>query len=205
MKKRIISLLLATLLLTVSAGAEQLLISPRPAVRRDIVILHTNDVHCGYESYGKVAALAKEADLLVDVGDAIQGDVIGTLSEGGYIIEIMNELGYDLAVPGNHEFDYGMQRFLTLAEEADFPYISANFLNAAGETVFAPCELLEVDGVTIAFIGICTPETFTKSTPTYFQDDSGNFIYDFCQGDHGQELYDVTQSAIDSAKAAGAD
>jgi len=213
MKKRMISLLLALMLLTVSAGAEfpvtlrpGILISPRPAaVREDIVILHTNDVHCGYEAYDKVAALAKEADVLVDAGDAVQGDVIGTLSEGGYIIDIMNELGYDVAVPGNHEFDYGMERFLSLTEEAEFPYISANFLNAEGDTVFAPYQLLEAEGVTLAFVGLCTPKTFTKSTPTYFQDGSGRFIYDFCQGENGQELYDAAQSAIDSARAAGAD
>ena len=197
MKKRLGALFFTAALmcvLTVTAAAAD-----------DIVILHTNDVHCGYTPYDKVAALAKDADLLVDVGDAIQGDVIGTISEGSYIIEIMEQLGYDLAVPGNHEFDYGMERFLTLAEEAEFPYVSANFLNEDGETVFEPYTMLEVDGVQIAFVGLCTPETFTKSTPAYFQDETGTFIYDFCQGDHGQELYDVTQTAIDDARAAGAD
>ena len=165
MKKSLYALLVAVTMLcslSVSAAAAE--------ERGDIVILHTNDVHCAYENYDKVAALAKEADLLVDVGDVIQGDVIGTLSEGSYIIEIMEKLGYDLAVPGNHEFDYGMERFLELAEASAFPWISANFLNKDGEPVFEAYEMLEVDGVQIAFVGLCTPETLTKSTPTYFQD-----------------------------------
>ena len=198
--KKLISLLgvMAMLLsLTVWAGAEE---------TGEIVIVHTNDVHCAYLAYDKVAALAKDADLLIDAGDAVQGDVIGTLSEGGYIVEIMNTLGYDLAVPGNHEFDYGMERFLELAwEHADFPWISANFLNRSGGNVFDAWEMFEVNGVQIAFIGLCTPETFTKSTPAYFQDESGEFIYDFCQGGDGQEFYGVTQQAIDAAEAAGAD
>ena len=200
MKKRLYALLVAVTMLcslSVSAAAAE--------ERGDIVILHTNDVHCAYENYDKVAALAKEADLLVDVGDVIQGDVIGTLSEGSYIIEIMEKLGYDLAVPGNHEFDYGMERFLELAEASDFPWISANFLNKDGEPVFEAYEMLEVDGVQIAFVGLCTPETLTKSTPTYFQDGKGSFIYDFCQGDQGKELSAVVQEAIDAAEAAGAD
>lgn len=196
MRKKILTLLLSLAALTVAANAQE-----------DIVILHTNDVHCGYLAYDKVATLSKDADLLVDAGDAIQGDVIGTLSKGAYITDIMNYLGYDLAIPGNHEFDYGMDRFLELAGEmADFPYIAANFTSlTTGESYFDAYELFEVEGQTIAFVGVATPESFTKSTPTYFQDETGNFIYSFCQGNNGQDLYDAVQAAIDGAKAEGAD
>ena len=83
----------------------------------DIIILFTNDVHCGIEDDIGYAGLAayKEATeektqyvTLVDCGDAIQGDYIGMVSDGEYIVDIMNEVGYDLAILGNHEFDYGM-------------------------------------------------------------------------------------------------
>ena len=182
------------------------ILSSRPQIPAgDIEIIHTNDVHCAYEAYDRVAALAKEADLLVDVGDAIQGGVIGTLSEGGYIVEIMNELGYDAAVPGNHEFDFGVERFLTLAEEADFPYVAANFLNAAGETVFAPYTMLEAEGKQIAFVGLCTPEAFTKTSPVHFRNEAGEYVYDFRRGGDGEELYAAAQTAIDAARAEGAD
>ena len=65
--------------------------------------------------------------------------------------------------------------------------------------------MFEVKGVKVAFVGVCTPETFTKSTPTYFQDANGNYIYGFCEGNNGADLYKAVQKAIDAAKAAGAD
>lgn len=206
--KKLLPLLLTLAImfsLAVTAGAEEtMVISPAPA--DEIVILHTNDVHCNYEAYDKVAALAKDADLLVDAGDAIQGGVIGTLSKGEYIVDIMNEVGYDAAIPGNHEFDYGMDQFLKLAkEEAEYPYISANFVDKTGKPVFDAYKLLEVDGKKVAFVGLSTPRTFTSSTPAYFQDEDGNYIYGFCEGGNGQELYTAAQKAIDAAETAGAD
>ena len=91
----------------------------------DIVILTTNDVHCAINGdnigYAGLAAYKKEMEAankyvtLVDAGDAVQGDVIGTLSKGEYLTEIMNYIGYEIAVPGNHEFDYGMEQLLNLS------------------------------------------------------------------------------------------
>ena len=145
------------------------------APKEDITILHTNDVHCDYEKYAKVATLHKSADLLVDAGDHVQGDVIGTLSKGEYIVDIMNYIKYDAAVPGNHEFDYGMDQFLHIAKDlAKYPYLSANFTGKDGTPYFDAYKIFEVKGVKVAFVGVCTPETFTKSTPTYFQDANGN-------------------------------
>ena len=176
------------------------------APKEDITILHTNDVHCDYEKYAKVATLHKSADLLVDAGDHVQGGVIGTLSKGEYIVDIMNYLKYDAAVPGNHEFDYGMDQFLHIAKDlAKYPYISANFTGKDGKPYFDAYKIFEVKGVKVAFVGVCTPETFTKSTPTYFQDANGNYIFGFCEGNNGADLYKAVQSAIDAAKAAGAD
>ena len=176
------------------------------APKEDITILHTNDVHCDYEKYAKVATLHKSADLLVDAGDHVQGGVIGTLSKGEYIVDIMNYLKYDAAVPGNHEFDYGMDQLLHIAKDlAKYPYISANFTGKDGKPYFDAYKMFEVKGVKVAFVGVCTPETFTKSTPTYFQDANGNYIYGFCEGNNGADLYNAVQKAIDAAKAAGAD
>ena len=176
------------------------------APKEDITILHTNDVHCDYEKYAKVATLHKSADLLVDAGDHVQGDVIGTLSKGEYIVDIMNYIKYDAAVPGNHEFDYGMDQFLHIAKDlAKYPYLSANFTGKDGTPYFDAYKIFEVKGVKVAFVGVCTPETFTKSTPTYFQDANGNYIYGFCEGNNGADLYKAVQKAIDAAKAAGAD
>ena len=209
MSKKLFTTLMALVMmcsLTVFASADEpMLIAAAP--QDDIVIIHTNDVHCGYEAYDKVAALAKEADLLVDAGDAIQGGVIGTLSKGEYIIDIMNYLNYDVSTIGNHEFDFGMDRFLELAEQyAEFPYIAANFTSTiTDKSYFDAYKIFDVNGTKIAFVGIATPESFTKSTPVYFQDAEGNYIYSFCEDTTGEGVYTAVQNAIDAAEAEGAD
>jgi 5'-nucleotidase/UDP-sugar diphosphatase len=182
---------------------------------KEIVILHTNDVHCGVDDnigYAGLALYKKEMQaetdyvLLVDAGDAIQGAPIGTLSDGGYITDIMNKLGYDFAVPGNHEFDYGMDRLLELDKVLNCGYSSCNLVSLeTGAPVFEPYRIFSFGDTDVALVGVCTPESFTKSTPAYFQDGNGNYIYGFCEDDSGEKLYDAVQSAVDSARGAGAD
>lgn len=207
-KFRILALMLVLIMVLAGCGTG----NSTPAAK-DIVILYTNDAHCGIEdgmgyqglSAAKRALLAAgNKVLLVDNGDAVQGDTIGTLSKGEYIIDIMNKLGYDVATPGNHEFDYGMDQFNKLVEKADFDYISCNFVDKDGNPVLKPYVIKEADGVKIAFVGISTPKTITTSTPTYFQDGNGNYIYGFMQDDTGEKLYAAVQSAVDAARKEGA-
>ena len=179
---------------------------------QDILILFTSDVHCGIDQgwgyaglYAVKENLSKDYNvLLVDNGDAIQGEPIGTMTKGEAIIDIMNVMGYDVAIPGNHEFDYGMDRFLELAEKAEFPYISCNF-NKEGELVFEPWIMKEVGGMKIAFVGVTTPYTLRSSTPRYFMDNSGNYIYGFLQDETGEGVYNAVQESVDAARAEGAD
>lgn len=185
------------------------------AADKDIVILTTNDVHCGVDDnigYAGLKLYEKEVEaetpyvLLADAGDAIQGAPIGTLSEGEYLVDIMDEMGYDFAIPGNHEFDYGMDRFLELSKELDCGYTSCNFVDLkTGETVFEPYRMFTFDDTDVALIGVTTPETFTKSSPKYFQDESGEYIYGFSEDDTGEALYEAVQSAADEARAEGAE
>lgn len=179
---------------------------------KDLVILFTSDVHCGIDQNFGLEGLYQirknyEAQdkytLLADDGDFIQGEPIGTMTKGAALIDLMNATGYDVAIPGNHEFDYGMDNFLELTKKADFPYISCNF-NKDGELVFDPYVIKEFDGVKIAFVGITTPKTITSSTPAFFQDDQGNFIYGFFQDDTGELLYSKVQESVDAARAEGA-
>ena len=207
MKKFLAVLLMLAMLLCGAAFAED----TAPALTKDVVVLFTSDVHCGIDQgwgYAGVANMRNnlQADnhvVLVDDGDAIQGETIGTLTKGSAIIELMNAVGYDIAIPGNHEFDYGMENFLELTKQAKFPYISANF-TCRDKLVFAPYVMKEFDGVKIAFVGMTTPNTITSSTPVYFQDEEGNFIYGFMQDETGDKLYAAVQSAVDAARAEGA-
>ncbi|MGN8969126.1 bifunctional metallophosphatase/5'-nucleotidase, partial [Intestinimonas sp. HCP28S3_D6] len=224
MKKKVLSLALAAAM-TVSLAAPAL--AAEESESGKIVILHTNDVHCGIDpvtdeetgavtnmGYAGVAAYKAEMEAqygaenvtLVDAGDAIQGGPIGTLSKGSYIVDIMNEVGYDFAIPGNHEFDYGMDNFLTLAQEkAAYTYLCCNFTDLKGKSVLDAYKVVDYGDVSVGYVGIDTPESFTKSTPTYFQDAEGNYIYSFSQGNDGADLYAAVQKAVDAAVADGAD
>ena len=179
----------------------------------EIYILFTSDVHCGisdgfgYEGLQQVRETLEQqgyTTILADNGDALQGGTIGTLTKGDAIINLMNDLHYDLAVPGNHEFDYGADRFIELTKKAEFPYICCN-LTKEGELVFAPYIVLEAAGRKIGFVGVTTPTTITSSTPKYFQNDNGEYIYGFMQDDTGETVYKAVQDAVDAARAEGAD
>ena len=209
--KRITALVLAALLLVGTLGLTAWADDDAPKMKKDLVVLFTSDVHCGIDQGFGYAGLVAIRDnlkktnhvLLVDNGDAIQGEPVGTMTTGEAIITLMNSVGYDLAIPGNHEFDYGMDRFLELAKKARFPYISCNF-NKEGELVFEPYVIKEFDGVKVAFVGVTTPKTITSSTPKYFQDDAGNYIYGFMQDDTGEGVYNAVQTAVDAARENGA-
>lgn len=185
-----------------------------------IVIVHTNDVHCAVDDnlgYAKLVNYAKTmrstygADnvTLVDAGDAVQGKAMGTLTNGEYLIDVMNECGYDFAIPGNHEFDYGMAQFNTLVARANAKYLSCNFTDLrTGNLMFDAYAMREygtgADTKKVAFLGICTPESLTKSSPAHFQE-GGTYRYGFCEDDSGAKLYDAVQRAVDQARADGAD
>ena len=183
----------------------------------DIAILYTNDVHTyidGSLSYDVIAALKADLQtkyahvLLADAGDHVQGTAYGSMDKGKSIIELMNAAGYDVATLGNHEFDYGMQGCMNVIDWADYDYISCNFYHETngvrGENVLDSYKIFDCGEEKIAFVGITTPETFSKSTPAYFQDGSGNFIYGISGGTDGSALYADIQNAIDEAKADGA-
>ena len=183
----------------------------------DIVVLYTNDVHTyidGPISYDVIAAIKAELEtqyahvLLVDAGDHSQGTAYGSMDKGETIIKLMNAAGYDAATLGNHEFDYGMFGCMQIIDWAEFPYTSCNFYNEAagvrGENVLDSYVTFECGDEKIAFVGITTPESFTKSTPAYFQNENGEYIYGIAGGEDGAALYADVQAAVDAAKADGA-
>lgn len=218
-KKQVLSLILSFMLIlsylpiqvsakTSNAGVE---------LSEDIVILYTNDIHThidGNLSYDIIAAIKQELKtkykyvILADAGDHIQGTAYGAMDEGASIIELMNAAEYDIATLGNHEFDYDMEGCLNAIDNANFDYVSCNFYNETdgvrGTNVLDSFKMFECGDEVIAFVGITTPESFTKSAPAYFQDDEGNFIYGISGGEDGAELRSDVQNTIDEAKREGA-
>ena len=182
--------------------------------KSDVTILYTNDVHTYIDKQSPKLTYAAIADLkqsyqnagkdvlLVDAGDHVQGTAYGSMDEGASIIKLMNAAGYDAATPGNHEFDYGMDRAKAIMKEADFPYLSCNWVDLRTTLRVLPSVKVFVrGGRRIAFVGVTTPETFTKSTPAYFMDKAQRkYIYDIQGGEDGKKLYDAVQKAIDKAK-----
>lgn len=210
---------LAVAMLFVSCATNKVAKTPD----QPIVVLYTNDVHCGYKDgigYAGLAAYKKAVEAntdyvtLVDAGDAVQGDTIGTVSKGSYLVDIMNEVGYDFAVFGNHEFDYGTERLQELVEASNAQYLFANYkyTGKAGDRLkeSVPYAIKKFGGVKVAFIGLSTPESIFKSTPKYFQEDlnkdgvltTDEFVYDFLGG---EDLYKVTQKYVDKVRRMGAD
>ena len=176
--------------------------------KSDVTILYTNDVHTYIDKQSPKLTYAAIADLkqsyqnagkdvlLVDAGDHVQGTAYGSMDEGASIIKLMNAAGYDVATPGNHEFDYGYPNLKTLAGEADFPILAANvrYDNAAAlgdQTTFTT-----TDGKKIGIFGLDTPETATKAHPDKIKGVS--FLA-------AQEMFDCAQAQVDALKADGCD
>ncbi|MCR5047903.1 MAG: bifunctional metallophosphatase/5'-nucleotidase [Saccharofermentans sp.] len=176
-------------------------------------ILYTSDVHCGVDAGFGYAGLVQIRDeleaqgyqvILVDDGDFIQGAPIGAITTGEAIIDIMNAVGYDVVIPGNHEFDYGTDRFFELVQMSDFEYISCNFTHE-DELVFAPYTIISEGDLDIAFVGVTTPMTISSVRPDYFQNEDGEYVYGFMEDETGEAVYEAVQNAVDEARDNGAD
>ena len=183
----------------------------------DIVVLFTNDIHCGVDDnigYAGLAAYKKSVEkrtpyvTLVDCGDHLQGTYLGLVSGGEIITDIMNAVGYDLAIFGNHEFDFGLDRLQAITEKSNARYLCCNLVyTGSGKsalTNYKPYEIVSYGKTKVAYIGVSTPVTLKTSTPIYFMKD-GEYIYSFFGGNDGRDFYDVVQKNIDECRAAGAD
>ena len=184
----------------------------------DIIILYTNDVHCSIDDdigYAGLAAYKQWCGentpyvTLVDCGDALHGNAIGTVSKGEYPAELMKRAGYDFAVLGDQEFGYGMEQLDRLIEISGAQYLGCNIrYTGEGSAAFLsrllPYEIVSYGEVKVAFIGVSTPESIVKSVPTYFCDENGNYVYDFFGGS-GEELYGCVQENVDACLKDGAD
>lgn len=173
-----------------------------------IIVIYENDVHCAVEGYAKLVGLREQYRLstpyitTVSCGDFSQGDVVGSVSKGENIVEIMNKVNYDVVTLGNHEFDYGMDQMFRLASNLEATIVNANFRDLrTNELLFSPYHIISYGDVDIAYMGLTTTTTVTSVSPKTFQDNEGNFIYDFFYDD----FYVNAQKHIDAARKSGAD
>ena len=182
----------------------------------EIVLLYTSDVHCyvdqniGYSGLAAYKKSIKETNpnvVLIDCGDAIQGEYIGTIAKGEFIVDLMNKVGYDLAVLGNHEFDYGMDSLKTVISRSKAKYLNCNITYSGNNTNAlvdtASYTVLTYGKTKIGFVGVTTPGTTNTSTPLFFQE-NGKFVYDFKSHNQGKDLFDSVQTSVDSCLAEGA-
>ena len=219
--KKIFGIVLGALsLLTLASCGNDVIVINECSEREDIKILYTNDIHSYIANTTKdndgneVAALRLnniagyykklkndfKNVMLVDAGDEVQGAIYGAIDHGVDMINIMNNVGYDLACPGNHDFDYGMDAFKGFVQEANYPYISCNFKESNGKNVLDAYKIFEIGGAKIGFVGISTPSTITSSTPTFFQNSRGEFIYTFDGQYKKEDLYNSVQETVDEIK-----
>ncbi len=176
----------------------------------DTIILFTNDINSSDDKLNIYASIYQyfadqkseygDADVvLADGGDSIKGGMIAALSKGKWIIDIMDHIGYDIAIGGNDEFSYGIDNFMKLVEgDNDITYLAANLTDINGDDLLPSYTIKEYSGRKIAFIGILDPTTANNIEPSLFEDDKGNKIYDFYDEKDGDLFYERIQSVLDA-------
>lgn len=170
-----------------------------------IVVLYENDVHCAIDGYPMLVSLRNEHlsntnyVSTVSCGDFASGGLVGAISNGEQIVEIMNYVGYDVVTLGNHELDYGIPQMLELTEALDAPVVCANLKNVQTNVYPYPAyHIVRYGDVDVAYIGFTTT---TSGTVTSLGDEQGSPLYSFMR----DEFYDTAQYFIDEARSNGAD
>ena len=182
----------------------------------DIIILFTNDIHCGINDELGLATLATYKNELkkkykyivtVDAGDAIEGSALGTISKGEIGVDAMNVVGYDFAIFGNHEFNYGLGRLKELVELSDATYLNSNveYLGKGDSWIndLKPYEIVTYGDVKVGFIGITTPLTLGTISFKYFYEND-ELVYQFDCGST-EAFVENIQKNVDKMKKEGAD
>ena len=148
----------------------------------DLFVVHTNDVHGRIEEgtdgslgYAKLSTLLKmgrsvtDNILVLDAGDVLHGTNLANVFEGESVGQLLAMLGYDAVAPGNHDFNYGADRLIELADmssQIGGPVVlAANILDGDGNLVFQPYQVYDFNGFDVVVIGLSTPDTKTKSHP----------------------------------------
>ena len=181
---------------------------PASVKEGDIVVLYENDVHGSIEGYPLMAAMRDKMLKLtphvavVSCGDFLSGTPLGSVSRGRYLVRMMNAVGYDYVTLGNHEFDFGIDTLARRMEELSATVLCGNFASMADGASYYLCHAVrQFGGVKVAFVGVTTPGVPTSSTPLFFQDGQGHWLYTF----YPTALDSVVQQCVDEVRRQGAD
>ena len=188
-------------------------------IREDIHIIFTSDIHghvnngMGYEglkSYVKSLKRENSYVTLVDGGDFSEGEDIANESKGQEIIDIMNDVGYNIATLGNHDFDYGLDILKDNIDRAKFDIVDCNVKYVGnGEDPFTkikPYVIKRYGPVKVAYIGVLTPETVLTDKDSYLNClEDGKLAYDLYhnpyESDGGDAIFARVQEVIDEARS----
>lgn len=175
--------------------------------KKDVVVYFDNDVHGVIDGYAQIAWLRDQTlqqtpnVLMVSMGDYAQGSIFCFDSHGEHIIDLMNTAGYDIAIPGNHEFDYGLKQLKMFSDRFKGNMVLCNFRNVrTGEDFFPQYAIREMGPHRIAFIGIVSPVTETNDSPQSYFDERGRRVYSFFTKGLSIRL----QQTVDSVRSLGA-
>lgn len=170
-----------------------------------IVVLFDNDVHCAVDGYPMLVSARNEClsrtnyVSTVSCGDFASGGLVGAISKGEQIVELMNYVGYDVVALGNHELDYGMQQMFALTESLDALVVCANLKNVqTGDYPYPAYKIIRYGEVDVAYVGLTTT---TSGTVTSLSDEQGNPLYSFMR----ENFYENAQYFINKARQEGAD
>lgn len=170
-----------------------------------IVIVYDNDVHCAVDGYAKLVAIRDQQKqntnyvTTVSCGDFISGGLVGAASQGESIIDIMNEVDYDVVTLGNHELDFGMTHMFALTDALEAEVVCSNLKNCqTDEYPYPAYKMIRYGDIDIAFMGFTTT---TSGTAVTLSDENGNPLYTFMR----DEFYQNAQYFIDEARAKGAE
>lgn len=142
-----------------------------------LTFLHVNDVYeiapvKGQGGFGPLMTLLKREraaapDAITTVGgDFLSPSLLSGTTRGEQMIALFNAIGVDAVTFGNHEFDFGPDLLKQRMAESKFPWIGTN-VRAADGSAFAstvPSWIRTIDGITVGFLGLITPDTARLSS-----------------------------------------
>ena len=115
------------------------------------------------------------------------------------MIDIMNKVEFDVAILGNHEFDYGVEQLNKFQERLVNKYVCANFYFRKNHTrIFELSKIIKCGEKKVAFIGVVTPLTMSKTYLSNIKDENGDLLYDLLASN--DEMYKDVQNVINELK-----